>query len=108
MCAVDQQFRQRRYRLPTGRSALRIPPFLANFHLVQKMIKPERLVINPELVAIIGVEAAHMLESLKGPLDVKGNADFLGPFTRDCLIERFAILDAAAGKFWHVGRAGLG
>ena len=72
------------------------------------MIKPESLVINPELVAIIGVEAAHMLELLKRALDVKRNADFFGPFTLGRLIERFAIFDAAAGKLRHVGRAGLG
>ncbi len=72
------------------------------------MIKPESLVINPELVAIVGVEAAHMLEALKGSLDVKRNAGFLGPFTLYCLIERFAIFDSTAGKFWHVGRADLG
>jgi len=71
------------------------------------MIKPESLVINPELVAIVGEEATHMLESLNGALDVKWNADFLGPFTLCCLIERFAIFDATPGKFWHIGRAGL-
>ena len=72
------------------------------------MIEPESLVINPELVAIVGVEAAHMLEALKGSRDIKSNAGFLGPFTLYCLIERFAIFDTTAGKFWHVGRADLG
>ena len=60
------------------------------------MIEPESLVINPELVTIIGVEAAHMLESPKGSFDVKRNADFLGPFALCGLIERFAIFYAAA------------
>ena len=81
---------------------------MPNRHPVKKMIKPESLVINPELVAIIDVEAAHLLELLKRTLDVKSNADLLDPFTLCRLIERFAIFDAAAGKFWHVGRAGLG
>ena len=75
--------------------------------MAKKMIEAESLVINPELVAIIGVEAAHMLESLKGTLHVKGNADFLGPFTLGRLIERLALFDAAAGKFRHVRRTGL-
>src|SRR5882724_2075588 len=108
MCAVDRQFRQGRYRLPTGRPAFRIAPFLPNLYLAKKMIKPESLVINPELVAIIGVETAHVLEALKRSLDVKSNADLLGPFALGCLIERFALFDAAAGKFRHVGRTGLG
>jgi len=82
--------------------------FLPNFYVIEKMIKPESLVINPELVAIIGVEAAHVLEPLKRSLDVKSNADLLGPFALGCLIERFALFDAAAGKFRHVGRTGLG
>jgi len=76
--------------------------------MVKNMIKAESLVINPELVAIIGVEAAHVLESLKRSLDVKSNADFLGPLTLYCLIERFAIFDATAGKLRHVRRADLG
>src|SRR5271163_4240470 len=108
MGAVDQQFRQCRYRLPTGRSALRVEPFLSHFHTVEKTIKPESLLINPELVAIIGVEAAHVLESLQRALDVERNADFLGPFTRYRLIEGFTFLDATARKFRHIGRASLG
>ena len=72
------------------------------------MIKPESLVINPELPAIIGVEATHVLELLQGALDVERDTDFLGPFTLRCLIERFASFDAAAGKLRHVGRAALG
>src|SRR5258708_9820965 len=108
MCAVNEQFRQGCNRLPTGHSALRIEPFLPNIYLAKKMIKPESLVIYPEFFAVIGVEAAHMLKLIKGTLDVKSNADFLGPFARCCLIERFANFDATAGKFWHVGRAGLG
>jgi len=72
------------------------------------MIKPESLVIYPEFIAVIGVEAAHLLESLKGALDVKSNAYFLGPFALSRLIERFTRFDAAAGKLGHVGRAGFG
>src|SRR5882724_3706435 len=108
MCAVDEQSRQGCNCLPTGRSALWIEPFLPYFYLAKKMIEPESLVIYPEFIAVIGVEAAHMLESLKGALDVKSNADFLSPFALCCLIERFTVFDAAAGKFGHVGRAGLG
>jgi hypothetical protein len=72
------------------------------------MIKPESLVINPELVAVIGVETAHVLELPQRALDAKSNADFLGPFTLYRLIECFALFDATAGKFRHVGRANLG
>src|SRR5450631_2089072 len=108
MCAVDRQFRQRCYRLPSGRSALRIEPFLSDCHAVEEMIKPERLVINPELVSIVGVETAHVLKSRKGALDLKGNADLLGPFALRRLIERFALFYTAARKFRHAGRAGLG
>ena len=72
------------------------------------MIKPEGLVIDPELLTIIGVEAAHVLKSLQGALDVERDADFLGPFALNCLIERFAILDATARKLWHIRRAALG
>lgn len=72
------------------------------------MIKPESLVINPELLAIIFVEAAHVLEALQRPLDVKGDTDFLGPFSFHCLIERFAVFDATAGKLRHIRRATLG
>ena len=72
------------------------------------MIKPESLVIDPELLAIIGVEAAHVLEVLQGALDVKSDTDFLGPFTLHGLIERFAIFDATARKLRHVRRAALG
>jgi len=81
---------------------------MPNDHAAGKMIKLESLVINPELVAIIGVEAAHVLKPLIRTLDVECNADFLGPFTFDGLIERFAGFDAAAGKFWHIRRAGFG
>src|ERR1700691_3284178 len=72
------------------------------------MIKPESLVIHPELLAIIGVEAAHVLELLQGAFDVKSDTDFLGPFALRCLVERFAIFNATAGKLRHVGRAVLG
>lgn len=72
------------------------------------MIQLESLVVNPELLAIVGVEAAHVLESLQGAFDVKGDTDFLGPFTLHCRIERFAIFDATAGKFRHIRRAALG
>jgi hypothetical protein len=81
---------------------------LPNFHGIEIVIKPEGLVINPELLAIIGVEAAHVLESLQGALHVERDTDFLGPFTLDCLIERFAIFDATAGEFRHIGGAALG
>ncbi len=77
-------------------------------YLAKKVIEPESLVIYPEFIAVIGVEAAQMLELLKRALDVKRNADFLGPFTLGRLIERFTDFDATAGKFGHVGRAGLG
>jgi len=105
MCAVDEQSRQGRNRLPTRRSALWIEPSLSNVYPAKKMIKPESLVVYPEFFAVISVEAAHMLKLLKRALDVKGNADFLGPFTPCRLIECFATLDAAAWKFGHVGRA---
>jgi len=71
------------------------------------MIKPERLVIDPEFLAIARVEPAHLLKTLQGTLDVKSDADFLGPFTPYRLIERFAIFDTAAGQFRHVGRTSL-
>src|SRR5258706_6612982 len=108
MCAVDGQGWQGCYRLPTGRAALGIAPFLSNVHPVEKMIQPEGLIINPELVAIIGVKAAHLLKLPKRSLDVESNADFLGPFALCCLIERFTLFDAAAGKFRHLERTGLG
>src|SRR5882762_10152489 len=108
MRAVDGQSRQGGYRLPTGRAALGIAPFLSNLHPVEKMIEPEGLVIDPELVAIIGVKAAHLLKLPKRSLDVENNADFLGPFALCCLIERFTLFDAAAVKFQNLGRTGLG
>src|SRR5208337_2050436 len=105
--AVDRQARQRAHRLPAGCSAFGIQPFLPNSHAVEKVIKAEGLIINPELVAIVGVEAAHMLELPERPLYVKGNADFLGPFTLGRLIERLALFDTAAGKLRYLRRTGL-
>ena len=81
---------------------------LPNFRPIKKMIQAESLVIDPEFMAIIGIKAADMLELPKGSLDVKSNANFLGPLTLYGLIERFAVFDAASGKFRHLGRAGLG
>ncbi len=39
-----------------------------------------------------------MLELPKGALDVEGDADLLRPFAPGRLVERFALLDAAAGS----------
>jgi len=75
---------------------------MSDLNALDKMVELKSLVINPELIAIIGIEAAHVPEAMKGALDAESDADFFGPFAFDRLIERFPFLDASAGKFRHV------